>query len=144
MIFDFILSKIHTKWKIKKMEVMTFFWALKTEDIWITSKTSPGKAAAISVLSIAQGTTYFSEKFIFLKKRPKIDLIITWFSLFEVSRVTWWWKWWRFLTFDPTAFLAACGLGGNFSQTDFGLRKCAWLGANPLSILGIENKGKFR
>ena len=38
------------------MEVRTFFSALKTEDIWITSKTSPGKAATISVLSIAQGT----------------------------------------------------------------------------------------
>ena len=38
------------------MEVMTFFSALKTEYIWITSKTSPGEAATISVLSIAQGT----------------------------------------------------------------------------------------
>ena len=38
------------------MEVRTFFSALKTKDIWITSKTFPGKAATISILSIAQGT----------------------------------------------------------------------------------------
>ena len=43
------------------MEVRTFFSALKTEDIWITSKTSPGKAATISVQSIAQGTNSYCE-----------------------------------------------------------------------------------
>ena len=48
------------------------------------------------------------KKSIFFKKRPKSDLVFTWYSLFEVSRVTWWWKWWRFLTFDPTAILAYC------------------------------------
>ena len=43
------------------MEVRTFFSALKTKDIWITSKTFPGKAATISVLSIAQGTKRMHE-----------------------------------------------------------------------------------
>ena len=83
------------------MDIGLFYWIFIMKIACI--KTNMSKKRSKRATTLAE-----VKKSIFFKKRPKSDLVFTWYSLFEVSRVTWWWKWWRFLTFDPTAILAYC------------------------------------
>ena len=95
------------------MDIGLFYWIFIMKIACI--KTNMSKKRSKRATTLAE-----VKKSIFFKKRPKSDLVFTWYSLFEVSRVTWWWKWWRFLTFDPTAILAYCA---RFSFQSFFLHR---------------------
>ena len=97
------------------MDIGLFYWIFIMKIACI--KTNMSKKRSKRATTLAE-----VKKSIFFKKRPKSDLVFTWYSLFEVSRVTWWWKWWRFLTFDPTAILALGQL--NCSKIFFQKCKC--------------------
>ena len=92
------------------MDMGLFYWIFIMKIACI--KTNMSKKRSKRATTLAE-----VKKSIFFKKRPKSDLVFTWYSLFEVSRVTWWWKWWRFLTFDPTAILAYCASRASFESS---------------------------